>query len=55
MLVSASERVIEQLTATRVTEVVPPDDIYPTDEWVGLTVRQAHDDALDWIEAHQSG
>ena len=54
VLVSANDQVIKQLTATRALEVIDPADIYPGDEWVGRTVRQARDDALDWIEAHRS-
>ena len=54
VLVSASERVIEQLTATGVLDVVSTDDVYPTDEWVGRTVWRAHDDALEWIQSHRT-
>ena len=53
VIVSANERVIEQLTATRVLDVVQPDNVYPGDEWVGRTVRHAHDDALNWVEANR--
>ena len=53
VIVSANNRVLEQLAATRVLDVVHPDDIYAGDEWVGRTVRRAHDDALDWIEANR--
>ena len=27
--------------------------VYTADEWVSRTVRRAHDDALDWIEANR--
>ena len=50
VIVSANERVIDQLAATRVLDVVHRENIYPGDEWVGRTVRRAHDDALRWIE-----
>ena len=53
VIVSADERVIEQLAATRVLDVVHSENIYPGDEWVGRTVRRAHDDALRWIEQGQ--
>ena len=53
VIVSANNRVVEQLAATRVLDVVHPDDVYAGDEWVGRTVRRAHDDALDWIEANR--
>ena len=53
VIVSANDRVVEQLTTTRVLDVVHHDDVYIGDEWVGRTVRRAHDDALDWIEANR--
>lgn len=53
VIVSANERLIEQLTATHVLDAVRRDDIYPGDEWVGRTVRQAHHDALNWIDANR--
>ena len=55
VLVSANDQVIKDLTTTRVVDVIDTADIYLGDEWVGRTVRQARDDALDWIEAHRSG
>jgi SulP family sulfate permease len=55
VIVSANDRVVEQLTTTRVLDVVHHDDVYIGDEWVGRTVRRAHDDALDWIEANRQG
>ncbi len=54
VIVSANDRVLQQLTATRVLDVVNHDDVYTGDEWVGRTVRRAHDDAVDWIEANRS-
>jgi SulP family sulfate permease len=53
VIVSANEQVIEQLATTRVLDVVRPDDVYPADEWVGRTVRRAHDDALQWIDTNR--
>jgi SulP family sulfate permease len=53
VLVSASDRVIEQLAATRVLDVVGQNNVYPADEWVGRTVRQAHDDAQRWIASNR--
>ena len=50
VIVSADERVIDQLAATRVVDVVHRENIYPGDEWVGRTVRRAHADALRWID-----
>ena len=53
VIVSVNDRVLEQLTTTRVLDVVRHDDVYIGDEWVGRTVRRAHDDALAWIEANR--
>lgn len=52
VLVSADHRVIEQLTVTGVTAIVGKENIYPADEWLGGTLKRAHADALQWIEAH---
>ena len=53
VIVSANDRVVEQLSATGVLDVVHRDDVYKGDEWVGRTVRRAHDEALEWIEANR--
>ncbi len=53
VIVSASQNLHEQLAATRVTSVVGTQNIYTSDEWVGRTVKQAHRDALEWIEEHR--
>ncbi len=52
VLVSADERVIEQLSVTGVADVVGRDNIYPTDEWLGGTLTRAHGEALEWIAAN---
>jgi SulP family sulfate permease len=49
VIVSASDRVIEQLAVTGVTDIIGSDDIYPTDEWVGATLARAHADARSWV------
>src|SRR5262245_1845328 len=46
VIVSANDQVIRQLAATRMHDVVPREDVYPADEWVGRTVRRAFDDAV---------
>jgi len=53
ILVSASERVQDQLRATGVAAAVGDDGIYPTDDRVGVALRQAHDDAEAWIESQR--
>jgi sulfate permease, SulP family len=50
VLVSLSDELVKQLRASHVTEVVPPEDIYRSGEWVGAGLRQAYDDALGWID-----
>lgn len=55
MLVSVDERVLHQLEVAGVTDVVGADNVYPTDEWVGETVRRAHEDAGEWIAGHLPG
>jgi SulP family sulfate permease len=52
VIVSASDRVIEQLAVTGVTDIIGSDDIYPTDEWVGATLTRAHADAESWVAGH---
>ena len=49
MIVSATERIQEQLEVTRVTAVVGIENIYPTDERLSATVRRAHADAVAWV------
>ena len=49
MLISADEQVIEQLRVTGVTAIVGEENIYPADEWLGGTLRRAHNEALAWI------
>ena len=51
MLISADDRVIEQLRVTGVTAIVGERNIYPADEWLGGTVKKAHADALKWIDS----
>ena len=51
VIVSAAERVIEQLAVTGVTDIVGADSIYPSDEWVGATLARAHADATTWLSS----
>ena len=55
VIVSANERIQEQLTVTGVTDVIGADNIYLRDDRVGASVRRAYDDALGWIETHERG
>lgn len=49
VIVSASDRVIEQLAVTGVTALIGADNVYPADEWLGATLTRAHADALEWV------
>ncbi len=50
VIISASERIQEQLRVTDVTDLIPPQDIYTGDERVGATLKRAYADAAAWIE-----
>jgi sulfate permease, SulP family len=53
VIVSASERIQEQLRVTGVTDLVAPEDIYTGDERVGATLKRAYADGTAWIEQNQ--
>lgn len=53
VLVSASERIQEQLRVTGVTALVGTENIYTGDERVGATLKRAYADATAWIEHNQ--
>ena len=53
VIVSASERIQEQLRVTGVTDLIFPQDIYAGDERVGATLKRAYADATSWIEHNQ--
>ncbi|MGB6577535.1 MAG: SulP family inorganic anion transporter [Streptosporangiaceae bacterium] len=50
VIVSASERIQEQLRMTGVTDLIAPENIYTGDERVGATLKRAYADATAWIE-----
>ena len=53
VIVSASERIQEQLRVTGVTDLISPQDIYAGDERVGATLKRAYADGTAWIQANQ--
>ena len=53
VIVSASERIQEQLRITGVTDVITPENIYSGDERVAATLKRAYADAMTWIERNQ--
>ncbi|MFV1960418.1 MAG: SulP family inorganic anion transporter [Acidimicrobiia bacterium] len=55
VLVYADKRVHDQLVATGVADLLGPENIYTSDEWVGSTVVRAHEDAPAWLNEHLSG
>ncbi len=52
VIVSADERIHEQLAVTRVTAAVGTENIYTSDEWVGATLKRAYADADSWVQMH---
>jgi SulP family sulfate permease len=53
VIVSANERILEQLAVTGVAELIGEENIYPGDERVGATLDRAHADADAWIAAQR--
>ena len=53
VIVSASERIQEQLRVTGVTDLITPENIYTGDERVGATFKRAYADATAWVEQNQ--
>ena len=53
VIVSASERIQEQLRVTGVTDLITPENIYAGDERVGASLKRAYADATAWIEHNQ--
>jgi SulP family sulfate permease len=53
VIITDSQRVLDQLAATGVTDIIGSDGIYTSDEWVGKTLRRAYADAEGWVAANQ--
>ena len=53
VIVSASERIQEQLRVTGVTDLIAPENIYTGDERIGATLKRAYADATAWIRQNQ--
>jgi SulP family sulfate permease len=51
VIISADERIHEQLAVTRVTAAVGTENIYTSDEWVGAALKRSYADAVDWVES----
>jgi SulP family sulfate permease len=55
VIISADERIHEQLAVTRVTVAVGSENIYTSDEWVGATLKRAYADAIEWVASNEPG
>jgi sulfate permease, SulP family len=53
VIVSASDRIQEQLRVTGVTGLIGPENIYAGDERVGATLKRAYADAVTWISQNR--
>lgn len=49
VIVSAADRVIEQLSVTGVIDIIGSESVYPSDEWLGATLSRAYGDASAWV------
>jgi len=52
VIVSANERIQEQLSVTGITDVIGSENVYTGDERIGAAVRFAYDDAVVWVVRH---
>ena len=50
VIVSANQRVQDQLRVAGITATIGQENVYATDERVGATLKRAHADAVTWIE-----
>jgi sulfate permease, SulP family len=53
VIVSANERVQEQLVVTGITDTIGAENVYAGDQRLGAAVQRAHADALAWIETQR--
>ena len=53
VIVTDSQRVLDQLAVTGVTDLIGQDNIYISNEWIGKMARQAYDDACQWVLTHR--
>ena len=51
-IVSANERIQEQLAVTGITDVIGTENVYAGDERIGAAVRFAYEDAAAWVARH---
>ena len=53
VIVSANQRIQEQLAVTGITDLIGAENLYTGDERVGATVKRAHADAMAWIKTNR--
>ena len=53
VIVSANERIQEQLRVTGIIDLIGADNVYSGDERVGASLERAHSDAVAWVNAHR--
>ncbi len=53
MIVTDNKRIIRQLRVTGAMNPIGADNVYRGTEFLGATVRRAHDDAVEWVERHR--
>lgn len=52
-IVSANERIIEQLEVTGVTAAIGANNVYPSDDRIGVAMVRAIADANAWVVARR--
>jgi len=52
MIVTNNQHVIDQIDERMVTQAIDIKNVYRGTEYVGETVRQAYDDAVEWVAQH---
>lgn len=55
VIVTDSDRIREQLSATGITEAIGAANVYASDHRIGVTVQRAADDAQAWVDAGGDG
>jgi len=55
VIVSANDRVQEQLGVTGVTATIGAENVYAGDERVGAALKRANADAIAWVETQRRG
>jgi SulP family sulfate permease len=53
VIVSANQRIQEQLAVTGITDLIGFENLYTGDERVGATMKRAHADAMAWIKTNR--